>query len=53
MKVMTLCSNCGRYYRFDDDNGDLLVEGCKLDIPLFNPDHPIICSSYYDKEKWL
>jgi len=50
MKVETVCINCLRYYRFDDDNGDLLSEGCKLDIPLFDNRKPIICNSYRDRK---
>ena len=51
MEVKTLCKNCGKYYRYDDDKGNLLVEGCKLDIPLFHPRKAIVCSSYLEKGK--
>lgn len=49
MEIKTLCQNCSKHYRFYDDNGELIVEGCKLDIPLFHPRKPIVCSSYLDK----
>ena len=49
MEVRTYCSNCTKYYVFFDDNGDILVEGCKLDLPIFNGKKPIICNSYKDR----
>ncbi len=49
MEIRTLCKNCKKYYVFFDDFGDVLVEGCKLDLPIFNAKNPIICNSYNDK----
>ena len=49
MEVKTFCKNCIRYYCFFDDDGELLVEGCKLDIPLFNSKKTIVCNSYVDR----
>ena len=46
MKVKVICSECSRYYRFDDDKGELLVDGCKLDLPHFHSRKPVECSSH-------
>lgn len=49
MEIKTLCRNCNHYYVFFDDDGEILTEGCNLDIPFFTSDKPIFCSSYNDK----
>lgn len=46
MKTLYLCQSCTKYYRFDDDLGEMLVEGCKLDLPHFHPRKAVECSSY-------
>lgn len=53
MEVKTLCKNCNRYFAFFDDCGEVLVDGCKLDLPIFNSKKAIICNSYMDRERVL
>ncbi|MBP5422039.1 MAG: hypothetical protein J6Y78_06340 [Paludibacteraceae bacterium] len=47
------CQTCSRYYRFDDDLGEALCQGCELDLPNFNPRNVIECSSYIKIGGWL
>ena len=46
MQLKNLCNTCNKYYYFNDDDGNLLIEGCKLDIPLFTTKKAVICNSY-------
>ncbi len=46
MKGENYCQTCSKYYRFDDDLGDMLCEGCNLDLPIFSSKTPIVCNSY-------
>ena len=46
MRVKVLCQDCSRYYRYNDDNGEMLCDGCKLDIPHFHSRQAIECSSH-------
>ena len=50
ISVKSKCSTCMEYYCFFDDDGEVLSEGCKLDIPLFDKNKSIICSSYRRKK---
>ena len=47
------CLSCKNYFRFDDELGEMLVEGCELDLPLFNNKKPITCNSYRDRRSRL
>ena len=53
MSVENYCQTCKRYFRFDDDLGEMLVEGCELDLPIFNNNKPITCNSYVDRRSKL
>lgn len=50
MEVRTLCRECNKYYCYFDDNDELLADGCKLDLPIFKRNEPIVCSSYNDRK---
>ena len=45
--------SCKKYFRFDDDLGEMLVEGCELDLPIFNSKKIITCNSYTDRRSRL
>lgn len=47
------CQSCKKYFRFDDDLGEMLVEGCELDLPLFNSKKVITCNSYTNRRSRL
>ncbi len=49
MEVKTMCINCKKYYVFHDDKGEILAQGCKLDLPIFNSHKSIVCNSYNDR----
>lgn len=48
MSAEIYCQTCKKYFRFDDDLGEMLAEGCELDLPIFDSKKPITCNSYRD-----
>ena len=47
--TMVLCRNCMHNRIFTDENGNLLINECELDLPHYKPLNPVKCSSYYEK----
>ena len=46
METKILCRTCNKYYCFFDDNEELLTEGCKIDLPVFDGKSAIVCTRY-------
>ena len=45
-KKMVFCRFCNKYYRVLDDDGELLCEGCRFDLPFFRSEELVNCNSY-------
>ena len=55
MEITTkvLCKNCRHNRVFTDENGNLMIGECELDLPHYKPVGLVGCSSYYERrEKW-
>ena len=53
MEITTkvLCKN-GRHNRvFTDENGNLMIGECELDLPHYKPVGLVGCSSYYERRE--
>ena len=53
MEITTkvLCKNCRHNSVFTDENGNLMIGECELDLPHYQPVGLVGCSSYYERRE--